>query len=114
MIGWKYWLVATIILVTHTIIDGWKSYKEQTLKWFLIDQFLHLAVIVACWAFIFIQWNDVQQLWQRLNMQEYTWKLVTGFVFLTIPAGIVIGQFTKQWRDKIPDAENLANAGKWI
>jgi len=114
MTGWQYWLVAITILISHTIIDGWKSYKGQTVTWFLVDQFLHIAVIVACWSFIFIQWNDVKEMWQRLNVQEHTWKLITGFIFLTIPAGILIGQFTKEWRDKIPDAENLANAGKWI
>lgn len=114
MIGWQYWLIAIVILVTHIVIDGWKSYKSQTVKWFLIDQFLHIAIIVTCWLSIFIHWNDIQHVWQNLNAQEYTWKLITGFVFVTVPAGILIGQFTKKWRDKIPDAENLANAGKWI
>ena len=33
---------------------------------------------------------------------------------MTSPAGILIGKLTKQWRDKIEDAESLANAGKWI
>jgi uncharacterized membrane protein YidH (DUF202 family) len=31
-----------------------------------------------------------------------------------MPAGILIGQLTKNWRDQIPGSENLANAGKWI
>jgi hypothetical protein len=114
MIGWQYWLVAIIISVSHIIIDGWKSYKKETITWFLADQLLHMAVIMACWLFIFIQWNDARTLWQKLNTQEYTWRLVTGIVFLTIPSAILTGQFTKKWRDKIPDAENLANAGKWI
>lgn len=26
-IGWEYWLVAIIILITHTLIDIWKSYR---------------------------------------------------------------------------------------
>jgi len=114
MTGWQYWPVAIIILITHIVIDGWKSYKAQTITWFLLDQFLHLLVIVLCWAFIFLIWTDIKDLWQKINVQEQVWKLVAGFVFLTVPAGIFIGQFTKQWRDKIPDAENLANAGKWI
>ena len=75
---------------------------------------MHLAIITGCWYFIFIEWKDVQDVWLQINGHEYAWKLVTAFVFLTTPSGILIGQLTRQWRDKIPDAENLANAGKWI
>jgi hypothetical protein len=114
MIGWQYPGVAIIILVTHTIIDGWKSYRHQTVRYFLIDQFLHLSIIVACWFYLFLGWNDLKNSWQQFNNNEYAWRLITAFIFLTTPAGILIGQFTKQWRDKMPDAENLANAGKWI
>ncbi|MBC7886945.1 MAG: DUF3307 domain-containing protein [Ferruginibacter sp.] len=114
LIGWQYWLVALVILVTHTLIDGWKSYQKPTLAYFLADQVLHLLVIIGCFYFTFIQWNEVQVAWQQFNAQTVVWKTITAFVFLTTPAGILIGQLTKQWRDKIPDAESLANAGKWI
>jgi hypothetical protein len=114
MIGWKYWPVALIILVTHTLIDGWKSYQKPTVTYFLIDQLMHFIVIAGCWYFIFLNWSDIQTTWQQVNVQLGVWKIITGFVFVTTPAGILIGQFTKQWRDKIADAESLANAGKWI
>jgi hypothetical protein len=114
MIGWQYWLVAIVISVTHTLIDGWKSYRKPIIVYFLIDQLLHLLIIIGCWYFTFIKWGDVVLTWQHLNTQSSIWKTVTAFTFLTTPAGILIGQLTKQWRDKILDAENLANAGKWI
>ena len=114
MIGWQYWPVALVILFSHLLIDGWKSYQAQTVKYFLIDQFLHLLVIAGCWYFSFIKWKDVQQAWQLLNAQSGLWKTLAAFVFVTTPAGILIGQLTRQWRDKIADAESLANAGKWI
>lgn len=114
MIGWQYWLVALVILVSHIIIDGWKSYQKPAVVYFLTDQLMHLLVIIGCWYFTFIKWSDVQFAWQQLNSQPVVWKTITAFVFLTAPAGILIGQLTKQWRDKIPDAESLANAGKWI
>lgn len=112
--GFQYWLVALIILVTHILIDGWKSYQKPTVIYFLIDQFLHLLVICWCWYFSFLNWNEITVLWQQVNQDLSTWKTLTAFVFLTAPAGILIGQLTKQWRDKLPEAENLANAGKWI
>lgn len=114
MIGWQYWLIAIIILITHTTIDGWKSYRRQTVTYFLIDQFLHLAIIIVCWFYLFMGWSDLKNFWVQFNSNEYAWKLITAFIFLTTPAGILIGQLTRQWRDKMPDAENLANAGKWI
>lgn len=112
--GPEYWLTALVILVTHTLIDGWKSYQKQTVAYFLADQLLHLLIIGGCWYALFIQWSDIRAGWQHLNTTVATWKIITAFVFVTTPAGILIGQLTKQWRDKIADAESLANAGKWI
>jgi Protein of unknown function (DUF3307) len=114
MIGFKYWPTAIIILVTHLFIDGWKSYQKQTVTYFLADQLLHLLIILGCWYFIFFTWIDITAAWQKLNENLSVWKTITAFVFLTAPAGILIGQLTNQWRDKLPEAENLANAGKWI
>jgi Protein of unknown function (DUF3307) len=114
LIGWKYWLVALCIFVTHTIIDAWKSYQKPTVTYFLIDQLLHLLVIVGCWYFSFLGWGDLAAAIQQLNASPLVWKTITAFVFLTTPSGILIGQFTRQWRDKIENAESLANAGKWI
>lgn len=114
LIGWRYWLVALIILITHTLIDGWKSYQQKNVTYFLADQLLHLLIIFGCWYFTFISWNDVRQVWSGLNVNEHFWLITTAVVFLTMPAGILIGQLTKNWRDQIPDSENLANAGKWI
>ncbi len=114
LLGRTYWVVALVILITHTIIDGWKSYQKQTAGYFLADQSLHLLVIFGCWYFTFVNWSDVQNAWHRLNAGSAIWKMITAFVFLTYPAGILIGQLTKQWRNKLPEAENLSNAGKWI
>ncbi|MEP6583611.1 MAG: DUF3307 domain-containing protein [Ginsengibacter sp.] len=114
LIGWQYWLVGLIILITHTLIDGWKSYQKQNSTYFLIDQLFHIIVIGVCWYFTFFHWENVQQLWIRVSNDSHFWLILTACVFLTSPSGILIGQLTKNWRDKIPDSENLANAGKWI
>ena len=106
MIGWQYWLVAIVILITHTLIDGWKSYQKPTVLYFLIDQLLHLLIIFGCWYFSFVKWQQVMDALHLLNQQPSFWKTITAFVF--------IGQLTSRWRNKIADAESLANAGKWI
>lgn len=114
-IGWVYWPVVCIILVTHILIDGWKSYRPKKICYFLIDQVLHLAVIGICWG---ISWQDmtgVRNLIHRWNGDLQHWAILGAFVFVTSPAGILIGQLTSQWSKKIDDAnQSLAHAGKWI
>ncbi len=112
--GFQYWQVALIIMVTHILIDAWKSYRPQTSLYFLIDQLLHFLVLIACTYLSFLSWNNLAELWNRFIIDSEIWKKMTAFIFLTTPAGILIGQLTKQWRDKLPEAENLASAGKWI
>jgi hypothetical protein len=114
LLGWQYWIVAGIIMITHIIIDGWKSYQQNNMRYFLADQLLHLAVIAGCWYVSFVHWQDVVFTWQQLHTNYHAWKILTAVIFLTTPAGILIGKFTKQWQDKIDDGESLANAGKWI
>ena len=112
--GFHYWLIAIIIFVTHILIEGWKSYQKPIATYFVADQLLHLLVLTGCWYFTFIKWNDVATTWYRVNDNLNIWKTITAFVFITAPAGILIGQLTQQWRDKIENAEGLANAGKWV
>jgi hypothetical protein len=113
-IGFQYWAIASVILVTHIIIDGWKSYRREAIAYFIIDQLLHFVVIFACWYFLFISKADMLKAYHSALLNNKFWILATATIFLTTPAGILIGQLTKGWREKILNPESLANAGKWI
>ena len=113
LIGFHYWWVAIIILATHILIDGWKSYRPIQTKYFLIDQCLHFIVILVCWYFIFLNRDDLVAAWDIINTPK-TLIGITAYVFVSFPAGILIGQLTKKWREQIADAPALGNAGKWI
>ena len=95
LVGWQYWLTSLVILITHILIDGWKSYQKQQTKYFLIDQALHMLVILVCWFFIFLHTEDLVAAWEELNTRKNI-VLLTAFVFVTQPAAIIIGQFTKK------------------
>ncbi|HRN56898.1 MAG TPA: DUF3307 domain-containing protein [Agriterribacter sp.] len=113
-IGFPYWYFGLVIFISHTLIDGWKSYRPQTVVYFLIDQFMHLLVITACWLYTFCSFPAIQE-WLRLLGNDSTfWLLTTAYVFLSLPAGIMIGQMTRTWSDQLPRSAGLANAGKWI
>jgi hypothetical protein len=113
-IGWQYWGVAILIMISHILIDGWKSYRKENLFYFITDQSLHFIIILSCWLYIFFNWTEVSLKWHEFNTNTAFWKIVTGIIFLTMPAGILIGKMTKHWRENIEDAESLNNAGKWI
>lgn len=114
LIGWSYWLVVLIILVTHTIIDGWKSTRPDEPKYFLIDQALHLLVIIACWWFTFHDLPDLKMHMKDAGSNASLWIMITAFVFLTWPSGLLIGQLTKKWRNQLANSDALNSAGKWI
>ncbi|WP_121354993.1 DUF3307 domain-containing protein [Flavisolibacter nicotianae] len=113
MTGFSSWPVVAVIFVTHLLIDGWKSYQKETVSYFLVDQALHLTVIFACWLAVFFDLAAIKTMVLQANTKPH-WVLVTAFVFVTQPAGILIGQLTRKWRAQIPDGDSLGNAGKWI
>jgi len=115
LIGWQYWLVAVIILFTHFFIDVWKSWRPRNAGYFLADQLLHLLVIAGCWTLTFRDEDLWGSIGRWMNADEHHWIVLTAFVFVTTPAGILIGQLTDRWSRKIEDPGNsLVNAGKWI
>ena len=113
-IGFQYWSFALLIFISHALIDGWKSYRPQTAMYFLIDQFIHLLVIAACWYYAFYTPGDIREWLQFMANNNTFWLLATAYVFLSFPTGILIGQITRKWSDQLPRSAGLANAGKWI
>jgi uncharacterized protein YqhQ len=46
------WTISAFILITHILIDLWKLYQNDGLKYFLIDQFLHFIVLIISWLWL--------------------------------------------------------------
>jgi hypothetical protein len=113
-IGPSYWQTILIIFISHTLIDGWKSWRPQTITYFLIDQALHIIIILACWYYTFYTQADLLATWKSLGANTHLWIIVTAFVLASFPSGIMIGQMTRKWSDQLPNGAGLANAGKWI
>jgi hypothetical protein len=113
-IGWQYWLVALIILISHTLIDIWKSYRPDKPKYFLLDQLFHMMVILACWWSTYYDWTDLSINWDSFKENTSLITKITALVFLTLPCAILVGQLTKKWSQQITNSKTLENAGKWI
>lgn len=115
--GFTSWIVLVGILVTHYFIDLWKSYRPSTIFYFLIDQFLHILVILTMAFVLFpgVMCQYARDLFLILTTDNVFWTFVIAVLFITYPVGIMIGLMTKRWRLQIESTgAGLGNAGKWI
>jgi hypothetical protein len=105
---------AVLIAVTHGIIDLIKlNFQKNTTKrtWFILDQILHLVVLIGI---VFLYENKtINMFW----LDNRFWILITGFLFITKPISILIKTIISIWNPENSnnDSDNsLANAGNYI
>jgi len=110
LIGPAYWGVVLIVTITHGLIDLLKSYTKNDFRNFAIDQLLHVAVIIACWLFVFEQHRPAAGQMSAFYEDSRFWVFAAAGFFLTFPSSIIIAYATKQWA--VP--AGLKNAGKYI
>ena len=112
---WHFWWVATIVAGSHFVIDLLKlnfQKVENKRLWFFADQLLHLMVIAGLYIFI-------NNLWGTLALSPQSWMLITGALFLTVPASVIVKILITSWTPITPEkdsvqSDSLANAGKYI
>jgi hypothetical protein len=111
--GW--WWIAPVIFGSHFLIDWWKSCREDSWKVFIVDQFLHILVILTIWKIKFPHSSILPDKLNNITEVSF-WIILLAMAFLTRPVGVVIGMITSQFRDQIEkfDEETLAKAGTWI
>lgn len=109
---WTLWPVALFIASTHLIIDGMKltfqREKTQT-KWFTIDQFAHVTVLLLVWSYY--------REFSMIDVQEdVIWVVLTGILFVTYPSVIIIQRFMYRWSQQFEsnDDGTLMGAGTYI
>ena len=110
----SFWFPALIIVVSHLLIDMAKVHlqnAENKTTWFILDQFLHLAVIVAIWIAYEKPELDVSAF-----PHENALIVLTAALFLTNPSSVIIKTTISHWT---PDtfytvSSSLPDAGKFI
>lgn len=113
--GFTHWQVPVVIGISHFLIDLWKSFRPQKVVYFLVDQCLHIFVILILGLLLYAPdpaiTNSVLGVLKNANY----WAVTLAVIFLAHPSGIVIGMLTARWREQLSDTSNsLADAGKWI
>ncbi|MEJ1223588.1 DUF3307 domain-containing protein [Sediminicola sp. 1XM1-17] len=108
-----YWKLALAISLSHFTIDLIKLYAGTWTKKknviFFVDQILHLLVLYVCAYYDNLLGHTIS-LFQQLD-----WALVTAVVFVSFPAGVIMGKLLEGFSDQIQiDHKSLPNAGKYI
>lgn len=108
---WTFWWCALVIGVTHFAIDMWKSYREENVKWFVVDQILHIAIMAG------VAW-----MWCSMNGWSLALDIPVKFVAMTIaiivcwkPSNIFIKLMLKHYSVNMPEEKTGGfNAGALI
>ena len=104
-----------IIMITHLIIDLWKTYNQNRFNrrvLFIIDQLLHIAVILIVSDY-YSPWIAVIS--TGLNFNQIL-LLILAILLVTIVSSHMIKVLISKWQPENEDGEedSLTNAGSYI
>ncbi|NPA37457.1 MAG: DUF3307 domain-containing protein [Chlorobi bacterium] len=111
---------AVIIMVTHAIIDYWKIVQvrkqgeSSSRKLFFWDQLLHLLIFLFLWLLLTDGFYDVIQVLENILNNGSVLAVITAFIFITQPAGVIIGKITDPLSREISSDDSLKRAGMYI
>lgn len=113
---WNNWQIPLIIFVTHTIIDIAKSYCKPQFIYFLLDQLLHVLVLIYC-AWLYSNFNANQSI-AFVAIPATFWIYATAYLLVAFPMGYCIGFMVQPFKQQLQQLQKqndtLADAGKWI
>lgn len=111
----RFWPLALVVTVTHFLVDWVKltfQTKKSKTKWFIIDQLLHVAILIG----VTLIWQDPNKNWIFVFESLPVWIIITAGCFLSFGVAIIMNILLEPWSSKIFDGANdsLPNAGKYI
>ena len=107
-----FWWCALVIAVSHFAIDIWKSYREENVKWFVVDQVFHIAILgVVAW-----RWLGYNEWIAPFGIGTKYIALLVAIIVCWKPANIFIKLMLKYYSVNVPDAHTDTgfNAGALI
>lgn len=118
----KLWWAILSIMATHYIIDGlkiaaearWGNRNNRGWIWFLLDQLLHVIVIIVVWLSIINGWHQMNLLLQTVLPGYWFLLHLLGYIIMVGPVGFIIQLLTKKWTTELNPQDSLRNAGQWI
>ena len=112
---WANWWLPLAVMITHFFIDLWKLNRPENVLYFIIDQLLHVVVILTLWIFLYYDLAAIQHYLVQLLQNTNMWLVVIGYIVVTWPLGFIIGMATEKWRIAAEvSKDGLLKAGIWI
>lgn len=117
--GWHWGpaLLATLALGgSHYLIDLAKSYAKNNSKVFLLDQLLHLIMILLVWGYYCDGFIILENFWPALNKTEHL-AVLLAYLWVLKPCSVLIQLLLQSWHSALPAKEapqTLAAAGHHI
>ena len=107
---WSCWWIPIVILLSHWLIDIFKSWHEdESAGSFLIDQLAHI-ILIGVIGYSYMGCPKVE--FGAFSTENLLYLL--SFLLVLKPSSIIIKLFTQQWTPKETSKISLPNAGKWI
>lgn len=120
LVAWdvNFWWCALTIGVIHFAIDMWKSYCKENIKWFAVDQLLHIAVMVgmAFW------WCSMSDWSMPFDIPIKFVAVVIAIIACWKPANIFIKLMLKHYSVNMPEEQGsgfkagslIGNIERWL
>lgn len=115
MAHWDYWQLILSVILAHAIIDALKLYlqkPESRVKWFLLDQILHIGSLILIWWYFEIPDLDLFTGITNDTILIY----VIAIILITSASSVLIQTLMSTWASELvePNSGSLKNAGKFI
>jgi hypothetical protein len=99
------WWFIPVIFVTHYLIDILKSHLRDNIFYFILDQSIHIAILVALVVF-----SGGEELSEGI---ANFWIFASGFILVTTPMGFLTGLFFRAVTKAESNMVSI-NASAWI
>ncbi|MCK0132211.1 DUF3307 domain-containing protein [Flavobacteriaceae bacterium F08102] len=118
VMDWSAWKIPLLITLTHYGIDLWKTYQlKDNLRYFLIDQFLHVFVLFIAWLYLIDGFSEIRPFIGELLTSRTVLTVSIAYLIVIFPVGFLIGKATERWQNEMDDTSqvnSLRQAGRFI
>ncbi|MBS1729770.1 MAG: DUF3307 domain-containing protein [Bacteroidetes bacterium] len=113
------WLIPFIVFITHYCIDLWKLNRKNSGLYFIIDQVLHILVLVVLWMVFYQPESLLKNEFTAILSNKSAWIIGAGYIIIIYPLSFLLGYATAKWREQLDtdlsrSSVSLGEAGKWI
>lgn len=116
---WSHIGLPLFIMATHFCTDWWKSARPRKARYFVIDQIMHLVLLLAAWGVYAGIIGDTMTILKNLLAAPPFWIILAGYLSVVWPFGYLIAMVTERWQEQLTGDDSdqltgLQNAGMWI